>query len=93
MFMFSPLDMEARLATRRDDLLREAAAERLAQAAGGPSGPGPRTRLAAVLHRLADYLDTGDLSRPATPAHSTLARRLPHAAVVAATWPTDRLGR
>jgi hypothetical protein len=57
MVMFSPQDLEVRIAARRDDLLREASAERLAREVVR-SGPGVRSRLAAVLYGLADRLDT-----------------------------------
>jgi hypothetical protein len=52
----SPLHYEQLIASRRDDLLSEAAAERLAQEFRRPSA-GARSRIAAALHALASWLD------------------------------------
>ena len=52
----SSLPLEDAVAWRRDALLREAAAERLARAARRPS-VGARARVAGVLHALATRLD------------------------------------
>jgi hypothetical protein len=52
----SPFQLEERMAWRRDDLLREAVAERLAAQIRRPS-TGARWRLAAALYALAARLD------------------------------------
>ena len=53
--MNTPLDLELRWAWRRDQLLHEAATERLAAAAQVPS-VSARARLAAALYALADWI-------------------------------------
>ena len=67
--MFSPHEMELRTAVRRDELLQEAAMERLIQQASG-SRRGLRPRLAGVLYALAARLDTPTATmRPPLSAH------------------------
>lgn len=56
MIDMSPTHLELINSYRRDDLLREAHAERLAQAASG-STTGVRSRLAGVLYAAAAWLD------------------------------------
>jgi len=54
--MNSPLDLEQRYIWHRDELLREAASERLARLAQGRA-IGVRTRAAVALYKLAAWLD------------------------------------
>jgi hypothetical protein len=55
--MHVPLELEIHTSWHREALLREAEAERLAQAATSASPPRLRTRLAAALYALALRLD------------------------------------
>ena len=55
--MNTPLDLELRFTWRREDFLREAAAERLAIQARGPA-PSARARLAHWLYALATRIDS-----------------------------------
>ncbi len=66
--MNSPLDIEIRSVWHREDLMREAAAERLAIDARGRSS-GFRARIAAVLCAIAEWLDADEVQLQVT--HST----------------------
>lgn len=55
--MHSPLEVELRTSWHREDLLREAAVERLAQELGGTRQPRLRSRLATLLYAVAARLD------------------------------------
>lgn len=62
--MLSPFEAELRSKWRREDLLREADAERLAHELAHSRQPSLRSRMATVLYALATRLDPSTAAQP-----------------------------